>query len=166
MHSARTLINWYNGVPNAITKTKKEMKSPINLKLHENVVIIGSKLKENHLFIKKILLKNSKKKFHNFLFNESCRNGNVALDCARILLKDPDLLSDTDITENALRELKSSKVKNVFIVGRNGPLESKFSVPELREVIRLENVQAICDQRNFLDYKDDYLQKSVKNQFY
>uniref|UniRef100_A0A915N687 FAD/NAD(P)-binding domain-containing protein n=1 Tax=Meloidogyne javanica TaxID=6303 RepID=A0A915N687_MELJA len=50
-------------------------------------------------------------------------NGNVAIDCSRILLSSPERLKQTDITENALNALKKSKIKNVYIIGRRGPKE-------------------------------------------
>jgi len=47
--------------------------------------------------------------------------GNVALDVARILLEDVDVLSKTDITHYALEALSRSRVKRVRVVGRRGP---------------------------------------------
>jgi adrenodoxin-NADP+ reductase len=49
--------------------------------------------------------------------------GNVALDVARILLQDPDILSTTDITEKAVEILRKSRVKRVRVVGRRGPMQ-------------------------------------------
>ena len=49
--------------------------------------------------------------------------GNVALDVARILLQDPDVLRTTDITEIAIETLQKSKIKRVRVVGRRGPLQ-------------------------------------------
>lgn len=49
--------------------------------------------------------------------------GNVALDCARILLKRPEALAATDIARHALEALRSSAVKRVDIVGRRGPVQ-------------------------------------------
>jgi adrenodoxin-NADP+ reductase len=49
--------------------------------------------------------------------------GNVALDVARILLQDPDILNSTDITANAIETLQKSRVKRVRVVGRRGPLQ-------------------------------------------
>ncbi|WP_280454663.1 FAD-dependent oxidoreductase [Nocardia brasiliensis] len=57
-------------------------------------------------------------------------NGNVALDVARILTSDPETLSRTDIAPYALRALRESKIEEVVILGRRGPLESAFTVPE------------------------------------
>lgn len=57
-------------------------------------------------------------------------NGNVALDVARILTADPDTLADTDIAPYALRALRESKIEEVVVLGRRGPAESAFTVPE------------------------------------
>ncbi|GEM34353.1 ferredoxin [Nocardia neocaledoniensis NBRC 108232] len=57
-------------------------------------------------------------------------NGNVALDVARILTVDPATLAGTDIAPHALKALRESKVEEVVILGRRGPAESAFTVPE------------------------------------
>ena len=49
--------------------------------------------------------------------------GNVALDIARSLLSPIDRLRATDITEEALAALASSKIKQVRVVGRRGPMQ-------------------------------------------
>ncbi|MGB8406816.1 MAG: FAD-dependent oxidoreductase [Mycobacterium sp.] len=58
-------------------------------------------------------------------------NGNVALDVARILTTDPDALARTDISDHALEALRGSKVREVVIVARRGPIHSAFTLPEL-----------------------------------
>lgn len=50
-------------------------------------------------------------------------NGNVALDCSRILLSPIEKLCQTDIPESALKLLRDSKVRNINIFGRRGPRE-------------------------------------------
>ncbi|MBF6338421.1 FAD-dependent oxidoreductase [Nocardia abscessus] len=57
-------------------------------------------------------------------------NGNVALDVARVLTSDPETLAGTDIAPYALRALRESKIEEVVVLGRRGPLESAFTVPE------------------------------------
>ncbi|MBH0777215.1 FAD-dependent oxidoreductase [Nocardia bovistercoris] len=57
-------------------------------------------------------------------------NGNVALDVARILTADPRVLADTDIAPYALDALRNSAIEEVVILGRRGPAESAFTVPE------------------------------------
>ncbi|OMJ25915.1 NADPH:adrenodoxin oxidoreductase, mitochondrial [Smittium culicis] len=66
--------------------------------------------------------------------------GNVSLDIARILLSDIDTLSKTDITSSYLEMLAKSTIKHVDIVGRRGALQSAFTTKELRELLKLPNV--------------------------
>jgi NADPH-dependent glutamate synthase beta subunit-like oxidoreductase len=54
-------------------------------------------------------------------------NGNVAIDCSRILLSSPQRLAQTDITEQALRALKKSRVRNIRVLGRRGPKEASWN---------------------------------------
>lgn len=64
--------------------------------------------------------------------------GNVAMDVARILLAPLAHLRQTDITEEALQFLDKSRVKDVRIVGRRGPLQAAYTTKELRELVKLE----------------------------
>ncbi|KAL9622750.1 MAG: hypothetical protein Q9160_002868 [Pyrenula sp. 1 TL-2023] len=66
--------------------------------------------------------------------------GNVALDVARILLTDVDILRKTDITDYALDALLKSKVSNVRIVGRRGPIQAAFTIKEIRELMQLPSL--------------------------
>lgn len=63
--------------------------------------------------------------------------GNVALDVARTLLTDVDTLRKTDITEYALERLSKSRIKNIHIVGRRGPVQAAFTIKEVRELLKL-----------------------------
>ena len=67
-------------------------------------------------------------------------HGNVALDVARILLSDPKDLVHTDITNEAIEELKSSSVKEVNVIGRRSILQASFTVKEVRELMAVEGV--------------------------
>ncbi|HET7591276.1 MAG TPA: 4Fe-4S binding protein [Solirubrobacterales bacterium] len=58
-------------------------------------------------------------------------NGNVALDVARILTVDPETLADTDVAPAALAALRASQLEEVVVVGRRGPEEAAFTLPEL-----------------------------------
>ena len=64
--------------------------------------------------------------------------GNVAVDVARILSKSADKLYETDIADYALEALAGSRVKNVFMLGRRGPAQAKFTTKELRELGNLD----------------------------
>ena len=66
-------------------------------------------------------------------------HGNVALDVARILLTDIDTLRKTDITEYALETLSKSRIKNIHIVGRRGPIQAAFTIKEVRELLQIPN---------------------------
>src|SRR6516162_5160933 len=49
--------------------------------------------------------------------------GNVAVDVARILARDPDELHATDVPQPVLEALHASKVREVHMIGRRGPGE-------------------------------------------
>ncbi|EAQ87928.1 hypothetical protein CHGG_04547 [Chaetomium globosum CBS 148.51] len=66
--------------------------------------------------------------------------GNVALDVARMLLEDVNVLRKSDIAEHAIETLSKSKVKRVHIVGRRGPMQAAFTIKEIRELMRLPSV--------------------------
>jgi ferredoxin/flavodoxin---NADP+ reductase len=72
-------------------------------------------------------------------------NGNVALDVARILVTDPDVLALTDIADHALEALQPRGVEEVVILGRRGPLQTAFTTLELRELADLEGVDVVVD---------------------
>jgi ferredoxin--NADP+ reductase len=96
-------------------------------------------------------------------------NGNVALDVARILVTDPDVLATTDIADHALKSLHDRGVEEVVIVGRRGPLQAPFTTLELRELGHLEglgDVDVIVDPDDFADITDEDVEaagKTVKN---
>ena len=64
-------------------------------------------------------------------------NGNVALDCARVLLAPLSHLETTDITSEALAALENSKVVDVNVIARRGILNSAFTIKEFREMLNL-----------------------------
>ncbi len=70
-------------------------------------------------------------------------NGNVAMDVARILLADPDELAKTDIAEHAVAVLRTSKVKEVVLLGRRGPAQAAFSPKEIEEIAELPDVDVV-----------------------
>ncbi|BGP21850.1 NADPH-adrenodoxin reductase Arh1 [Rhodotorula toruloides] len=77
--------------------------------------------------------------------------GNVALDVARILLKDVDALRDYDVPEHVLAELARSRVKRVDVVGRRGPLQLAATTKELREMLNLPGVGFDIDSQILSD---------------
>lgn len=75
--------------------------------------------------------------------------GNVALDVARILYTPIDELKKTDITEYALATLAESKVKELYLIGRRGPLQVAFTIKELREQLKLKNCYTVWRENDF-----------------
>ncbi|XP_045502365.1 NADPH:adrenodoxin oxidoreductase, mitochondrial [Colias croceus] len=80
--------------------------------------------------------------------------GNVALDVARILLSPIDQLKKTDITEYALQAISESKINELYLVGRRGPLQVAFTIKELREQLKLKNCQTIWRENDFIGVED------------
>jgi ferredoxin--NADP+ reductase len=71
--------------------------------------------------------------------------GNVAADVARILAKSVDELKHTDIAGHALEVLARSRIRNIYIVGRRGPAQAKFTSKELKEFGELDLCGAVVD---------------------
>lgn len=69
--------------------------------------------------------------------------GNVAVDVARILCRTVEELEKTDIADYALEALRSSNVKDVYMLGRRGPAQGKFTSPELKELGELNDADVI-----------------------
>ncbi|MBV8602294.1 MAG: NADP oxidoreductase, partial [Candidatus Eremiobacteraeota bacterium] len=74
--------------------------------------------------------------------------GNVAIDVTRILAKHVDELRKTDIPHPVLDVLAASRVRDVYLIGRRGPAQAKFTTPELRELGELPNADVIVDPRD------------------
>jgi ferredoxin--NADP+ reductase len=70
-------------------------------------------------------------------------NGNVAMDVARVLLADPDVLARTDIADHALETLRQSKVEEVILLGRRGPAQAAFSPKEIAEIHEIAGVDVV-----------------------
>jgi ferredoxin/flavodoxin---NADP+ reductase len=91
-------------------------------------------------------------------FDLSCRrvavvgHGNVALDVARILARSHDELRATEIADHALGVLGDSRVEEIVVLGRRGPLQAAFSPAELRELTGLRDARiAIAAEELELD---------------
>jgi ferredoxin--NADP+ reductase len=71
--------------------------------------------------------------------------GNVAVDVARILARDPQELRETDVSQPVLDALMASKVREVHMIGRRGPAQAKFTTKELRELGELPGVDVVVE---------------------
>ncbi len=63
--------------------------------------------------------------------------GNVAIDVARLLSRSAEELAATDLADYAEKAIIASPVKDIWILGRRGPIEAKFTNVELREMGKL-----------------------------
>ena len=72
-------------------------------------------------------------------------NGNVALDVARILTRDPADLAMTDIAALPLEALRRSQLREVVVLGRRGPVQAAFTVPELIGLAGLEGLEVVVE---------------------
>lgn len=82
-------------------------------------------------------------------------NGNVAIDCARILAKTIPELSGTDIAGHALKTLETSRVSDIHIVGRRGPHQASFTTKEAGELGHLERAVPIVRPADLPPLEDD-----------
>ncbi|MGV9949840.1 FAD-dependent oxidoreductase [Rhodococcus aetherivorans] len=91
-------------------------------------------------------------------------NGNVAVDVARILCSDWEALARTDISEPALVALQESKIKEVVIVGRRGPLEAAFTFPELLGLSQVPGIE-VAAPLDELDLRYDHAVETAGESF-
>ncbi len=77
-------------------------------------------------------------------------NGNVSMDVSRILAKPATSLVETDIADYALATLQESAVEKIYIIGRRGPGQSKFTNPELREFGQINEVNVIVNPQELI----------------
>lgn len=89
--------------------------------------------------------------------------GNVALDCARILSKHSDDLAETDISTTAHDALCRSNVKSVTVIGRRGHIQSAFTIKELRELTRMRGVKVLIDNTELALGRTEASMKEIEN---
>ncbi|MBT3925850.1 MAG: FAD-dependent oxidoreductase [Rhodospirillaceae bacterium] len=81
-------------------------------------------------------------------------NGNVAIDVARVLVKTPGEMAATDLPDYAADPIQASPLSDVYMVGRRGPNEAKYTNVELREMGHLENCVPQIDAAQLPDSVD------------
>jgi ferredoxin--NADP+ reductase len=75
-------------------------------------------------------------------------NGNVAIDCARMLALTPAELAPTDTTDEAIDAINAAGVKEILMLGRRGPVQAAFTPPELKELGELAGAEPVVDPRD------------------
>ncbi len=78
-------------------------------------------------------------------------NGNVALDIGRVLCKTRDEMAKTDIPGYAVEAIQGSPITDIYIFGRRGPAEAKFTNVELREIGQLADCAPMVDPEEIPD---------------
>jgi ferredoxin--NADP+ reductase len=76
-------------------------------------------------------------------------NGNVALDCARILSKTSAEFEGSDIVRHAFDALAGASIRTVTLLGRRGPHQIAMTPKELGELGHLEVAAPVVDAGDF-----------------
>lgn len=72
--------------------------------------------------------------------------GNVALDCARIMMTcDSEKVAGSDIAEHARQSLVAANIQRCEVIGRRGAMQSKFGNKELRELLNSPFFTTVVD---------------------
>lgn len=71
--------------------------------------------------------------------------GNVAIDVARVLSRTPGEMDTTDIADYAIGPIDASPLKDVYMIGRRGPIEAAFTNTELKELGALKDAGTVLD---------------------
>ena len=74
-------------------------------------------------------------------------NGNVAIDCARMLSLTSEELSPTDTVDAAAEAIAASPIREILMLGRRGPVQAAFTPPELKELGELAGAEPVVDAR-------------------
>jgi ferredoxin--NADP+ reductase len=72
-------------------------------------------------------------------------NGNVAVDCVRMLALTADELAPTDTTHAAIEAICGAGLREIVMLGRRGPVQAAFTPPELKELGELAGADLVID---------------------
>ncbi|MCI0712981.1 MAG: FAD-dependent oxidoreductase [Chloroflexi bacterium] len=133
-------LNYYHQIVYAVgAQTDKSLEIP------------GEELPGSHAATEFVAWYNGHPDYRHFEFDLTQETaivvgvGNVAMDVARILARSYDELFQTDIADYALDALKNSNVKTIYVLGRRGPAQAKFTNKEIREFGEMEESNVIVE---------------------
>ncbi|MSR88745.1 MAG: NADP oxidoreductase [Candidatus Margulisbacteria bacterium] len=89
--------------------------------------------------------------------------GNVAIDVTRILAKTPQELASSDISAAAMDLLLKSKVKDIYLIGRRGPIQAAFTKMEIEELGHLEDCDVVVQPKDLENCDPGDNHKAQKN---
>jgi ferredoxin--NADP+ reductase len=75
-------------------------------------------------------------------------NGNVAIDCARMLALTAEELASTDTVAAAEEAIVQSGIEEIVMLGRRGAVQAAFTPPELQELGELHGADVVVDPRD------------------
>jgi len=84
-------------------------------------------------------------------------NGNVAVDAARVLAKTPEEMATSDLAPYAAEKIHASSITDIWMLGRRGPLEAKFTPKEMGELGELTNCVTVTDKDQIPDLSEEEL---------
>ncbi len=113
--------------------------------------IPGEDLAGSHTATEFVAWYNGHPDFRDLEFDLTARSavvvgvGNVAVDVARILCRTPEELAATDMADHAIEALRSSRVRDVHMLGRRGVAQAAFTQAEVEELGELAGAD-VCAQ--------------------
>lgn len=72
-------------------------------------------------------------------------NGNVAIDCVRVLAKTPAEMAKSDLCRHAAEVIEQAPLSDIYLIGRRGPVQASFTPLELGELGQLERCTPLVD---------------------
>jgi len=83
--------------------------------------------------------------------------GNVAMDCARVLVRSSKAMIDTDEPDSVVNAIAHSPITDVYLTARRGPVDVKFSNTELKELEQLNLTVPLVHADQLPDHLPDHL---------
>ena len=91
-------------------------------------------------------------------------NGNVALDCARVLVRSREGMAGADIAAHAMEIIETAPLTDVYLTGRRGPLDAKFTNVDPREKRLAE--RNLANLRDYATNDPDAKPKRIHFEFF
>lgn len=112
------------------------------------LAIKGENLRGNYSATEFVGWYNGHPDYRDIKFDFSCSDvaiigmGNVAIDIARILARTENELSHTDIAEHAQDQFRNSKIENIYLIARRGPMQAAFTPVGTKSMLNMEEAAA------------------------
>jgi ferredoxin--NADP+ reductase len=90
--------------------------------------------------------------------------GNVALDVARMLVRSPGEIASTDVPDRVLDAFRESRVSDVYLIARRGPVQAKFTPEELRAMNDLADAEVVVRPEDLVLTEEDEIRIASNRQ--